>query len=134
MELAKHSVLCVEDDKDNLELMTYLFKSNNFEVTACDSLEDCLLQIRRSRFSAIILDNRFGNRSSVEVCDEIRFFNSNAPIIFYSGEARESEKQKAIEACADAYLVKPNDFDKLTDTVSKLIEDSNSHYKTSLNP
>jgi DNA-binding response OmpR family regulator len=124
MESVKKSILCVEDNQDNLELMTYLFESNNFKVTACNSLEGCLFQVRQNRFSAIILDNRFGNRSSVEVCDEIRSFNSNAPIIFYSGEAREDEKQKAIEACADAYLVKPNDFDKLTETVNKLIEES----------
>lgn len=122
MKPAKIPILCVEDNKDNLEMMTFLFESHNFNVTACDSIKDCLSEIRRNRFSAIILDNHFGNRSSVEVCDEIRSFHSDAPIIFYTGEARESEKQKALEKCADAYLVKPNDLEILIETVTKLIE------------
>lgn len=123
MKPTKTPILCVEDNKDNLEMMTFLFESHNFDVTACDSIEDCLSEIRKNRFSAIILDNYFGNRSSVEVCDEIRALHTHAPIIFYTGEARESEKQKALETCADEYLVKPNDLDKLVVTVDKLIKE-----------
>ena len=126
MESVKQHILCVEDDQDGLELLTFVFESQNFEVTSCGTLEDCLAQVRKKHFSAIILDNRFGNRSSVEVCDEIRAYNPDTPIIFYSGETREEEKQKALEACADAYLVKPNDFNKITETVDKLINESQS--------
>ena len=62
----------MDDDKDSLELITFLFEAEGYKVTACDSLEDCLLQVRKNNFTAVILDNRFGNETSVEVCDEIR--------------------------------------------------------------
>jgi DNA-binding response OmpR family regulator len=126
MNSAKQPILCVEDDEDGLELLTYVFESQNFDVTACGTLEECLSKVRENVFAAIILDNRFGSRSSVEVCDEIRTYNPDTPIIFYSGETREEERKKAIEACADAYLLKPNDFSKLTETVTRLIEESYS--------
>lgn len=125
MKTAKPNILCVDDNEDNLDLLTFLFEDKNFEVTACTSLEDCLSQVRQNQFSAIILDNRFGDESSLEVCKEIRTSNPTIPIIFYSGEARETEIAKALDACANAYLVKPLDIDKLTDVAYQLIEESN---------
>jgi CheY-like chemotaxis protein len=126
MEFIKQPILCVEDDEDNLELITYLFESENFNVTACDNLEDCLRQVKNNRFSAIVLDYYMENQNSLEVCEEIRSHSCKTPIIFYSGEARKAEIQKAMEHCADAFLVKPLDFSRLTETVNKLIEESQS--------
>ena len=122
MKLSKQSILCVDDNKDNLELMTFVFENDGFDVTACKSLEDCLSEIRQNHFAAIILDNRFGNRSSVEVCKEIRSLKPTTPIVFYSGEARQVEIDKALQACGDAYLVKPLGLDILTETVNRLIK------------
>jgi two-component system, OmpR family, response regulator len=124
MENSKYTILCVDDDKDNLDLLTFVFEHENFEVLGCDSLEECLHLAKTQKLDAIILDNRFGNESSLEVCKEIRRFNPEIPIVYYSGEARHIEIEKVLNACADAYLVKPNDFNKLTDTVSELIEEN----------
>ena len=124
MKSSKYTVLCVDDDKDNLELLTFVFEHADFEVLACDSLDECLNHARNKNLDSIILDNRFGNETSLEVCQEIRDFNPTIPIVFYSGEAREIEIRKVLTACADAYLVKPNDFEKLTQTVADLIEET----------
>lgn len=124
MKTTKPTILCVDDNKDNLELLAFIFEDRGFEVITCTSLEDCLSQTRQNQFSAIILDNRFGEESSLEACQEIREENPTIPIIFYSGEAREAEIQKALDACGDAYLVKPLDLEKLPDVTDKLIVES----------
>ena len=129
MNTQKPSILCVDDDKDSLDLITYVFKNEGFEVTSCDSLEECLSQIRQKHFSVIVLDNHFGDGTSIEVCKELRSYNHHTPIIFYSGEARQSEIDKALE-CGDAYLIKPIGFDKLTDTVKNLIQEKPVQTKT----
>lgn len=123
MNSIKKPILCVEDNADNLEVMKYLFESEDFEVTACDNLEDCLSEVKKNRYSAIVLDYYMGNRNSLEVCEEIRSHSLQTPIVFYSGEARQTEIQKALEHCADAFLVKPLDFSRLTETVNKLIRE-----------
>ena len=56
MEFIKRPILRVEDNADNLEVIKYLFEMANFEVTACDNLEDCLNEVRKFRFSAIVPD------------------------------------------------------------------------------
>jgi len=124
MKSAKPTILCVDDNEDNLELLTFIFEDKGFEVIACTTLDDCLSQVRQNRFSAIILDNRFGDETSLEACKEIRSENPKTPIIFYSGEAREAEIQKALDECGDAYLVKPLDLEKLPELADKLIVES----------
>jgi CheY-like chemotaxis protein len=126
MEQSKYTILCVDDNQDNLDLIKFVFEQKGFAAVACDSLDECLFRIRQNRFDAIILDNRFGNATSLEICEEIRIYNPHTPIIFYSGEARPAEIEKALKAGANAYLVKPNDFDKLTETVVRYIQATQS--------
>lgn len=121
MEHIKHTILCVDDNKDNCDLLSFVFGQEGFEVISCESVEECSIEIRKRKLSAVILDNHFGETTSLEVCKEIRDFDTSIPIIFYSGESRPKEIEKALQAGADAYLVKPNDFDKLTTTVNRFI-------------
>lgn len=118
------SIFVCEDDADSRELLRFVFELEGYTVTACDNLEECLSQARNGGFQAIILDNRLGGTSSVEVCRQIRTTHSTIPIIFYSGEARQAEINKALAAGANDYLVKPLDFEKLTQIVIGLIEKS----------
>lgn len=122
METIKQTILCVDDNEDSLELLTYIFEQDGFEVKTCDSLEGCLPLIRQKDFVAVILDNRFENETSLEVCKEIRLLKPQTPIIYYSAEVRQPEIDQAIEAGASIYLKKPDDFDKLIETVSRLIQ------------
>lgn len=122
MEQSNQTVFVCDDNADSRELIKMLFQLEGYEVVSCDNLEDCLSGALQNNFDAIILDNRFGQVSSLEACREIRGFNRMVPIIFYSGEARTSEIDKAHEAGADAYLIKPNDFERLTETVFNLIK------------
>jgi two-component system nitrogen regulation response regulator GlnG len=123
MERSKKTILCVDDNKDNCDLLTFIFEQQGFDVTACESIEEGSIQIRKRKYSAVVLDNYFGDTTSLEVCKEFRWIDPHVPIIFYSGEARESEIEKAIAAGADAYLIKPNDFEKLVPTVIALTEE-----------
>ena len=119
---SKKKILCVEDDEDACELISFVLKQANYEVEACSKL-DCLKLIHQEKFLAFILDNWLEGTSGVDICKEIRSFDSNTPIIFCSGEARQLEIDKALAAGANAYLVKPIDFEELTETVTKLIQE-----------
>ena len=124
MNQSKLTILCIDDNQDSLELLAFIFKEQGFEVKTCRTIAEGLFEIKEADFCAIILDNRIGETNSLEACQKIRWSNPITPIIFYSGEARPAEIEKAIAAGADAYLVKPNDFSKLTETVTALIEKS----------
>lgn len=122
MNKSKSRILCVEDDEDTCELISFVLKQEGYEVEACSKI-DCLKLIHEEKFIAYILDNWFEGTSGVDICKEIRSFDLDAPIIFCSGEARQSEIDKASSAGANAYLVKPIDIEELTKTVTKLIKE-----------
>jgi DNA-binding response OmpR family regulator len=122
MNPLKQTILVCDDNRDSSELLKFAFNLEGFEVVIGDDLDRCLDEAVRKNFQAIILDNRFGNLSSIDVSRHIRRIDPNVPIIFYSGEARSSEIEKALSAGANAYLIKPLDFEKLTDTVIDLIK------------
>lgn len=119
----KLKILCIEDDEDTCDLLTFVFNDAGYEVTSC-SQTDCLKLIHEEKFSAIILDNYFDGLSGIEICREIRSIDETTPVIFLSGEARQSEIDKAMATGANEYLIKPNDFEKLVPTTIKLIEQS----------
>jgi DNA-binding response OmpR family regulator len=120
---SKSRILCIEDDADTCELVTFVFNQSGYEITSCNQT-DCLKIIYEEKFLAIILDNYFDGLSGINICEDIRTQDRTTPIIFLSGEARQSEIDKAIMAGANAYLIKPNDFEKLVPVTVKFIEQS----------
>jgi DNA-binding response OmpR family regulator len=128
MSDTKLKILCIEDDVDTCELVTFVFHNAGYKVETC-SQADCLKLIHEEKFKAIILDNYFDGLSGIEICRKIRSSDQTTPVIFLSGEARQAEIDKALETGANAYLIKPNDFEKLVPTTIKLIEQfqTNAH-------
>lgn len=120
MTESKFRILCIEDDEDTCELVTFVFKQSGYDITSC-SQTDCLNILYEEKFSAIILDNYFAGINGINICREIRVNDKQTPIIFLSGETRKAEIDKAMAAGANAYLIKPVDFEKLVSTVVKFI-------------
>jgi DNA-binding response OmpR family regulator len=55
------------------------------------------------------------------LCRQIRLFDSNTPVIFYSALSRDSDLAAAANAGAQAYLIKPNDFEQIEPTIRRLV-------------
>jgi DNA-binding response OmpR family regulator len=70
-----------------------------------------------------MLDSRFPDGDGLDLCRGLREYAPNTPIVFYSGDARETDKQKGLSAGASAYLVKP-DFDNLASSILNLTNGS----------
>jgi two-component system chemotaxis response regulator CheY len=122
MEQTKQEILCIDDDNDTCELVEFMFKQKGYKVLACLNAAEGVQSARNKEFGAIILDNRFQGSDGADICEQIRSFDKSTPIIFFTGEARTVEKERAFAAGANEYLLKPNDLDKLTETIINFIE------------
>lgn len=121
MKSAAGSILYVEDDEDTRELVTYLLARSNYTVVAAEGYDDALRLARTNRFHLYLIDNWMSGGSGIELCQKLREFNPRTPVLFYSGAAHEREKQQALAAGAQGYLVKPAENDELIEEVSRII-------------
>lgn len=115
------TILCVEDDKDSCELLQFVLENEGFQVVSCPTSEEALQLAKEKTFSAIVLDHRLAEISGVEICRQIRTYDKQTPIIFYSASAYSKDKEAGIAAGANDYLVKPDDFERIPETIKRLI-------------
>ena len=89
-------------------------------VTA-SSVDEALKELKLQKFSLLILDSLLGDGLGVDLCRRVRTTDSNTPILFCSGLAAEKNKAEALQAGAQAYLVKPVGIPEMCETVARLI-------------
>jgi two-component system alkaline phosphatase synthesis response regulator PhoP len=121
--LTKGHILYVEDHDDTRILMEFMLRNAGFEITsvACGEKAYQILKSRK-QFDLYLLDHTFSDVSGVSLCMAIRELDKDTPILFYSGRAFAKEKEEAMKAGANDYLIKPNDIDHVADHAAKWIE------------
>ena len=120
------TILYVDDNADSREVISFLLNigDNKYNITTADSAGKALKLMEVQNYDLYILDYRLPEIDGIELCRLIRKINTLTPIIFYSGAAYKAERERALAAGANAYLVKPNDIDNLTETVKVLLSES----------
>ncbi|MDQ3132139.1 MAG: response regulator [Acidobacteriota bacterium] len=123
MRTPSPSILYVDDNADSREVISLMLNiaDDKYDVTTVDRADKAINLINGQNYDLYILDYRLPEIDGIELCRQIRKTDTVTPIIFYSGAAYKAEREQAIAAGANAYLVKPNDLDNLTDTVKLLL-------------
>jgi len=120
-------ILCVDDDEDTREMMDALLGEYGYEAVIAASMSDALESARSGGLALCILDHWITEGNGIELCRQIRVFDSHTPIMFYSGAGYTADIQKGLDAGAQAYLVKP-DFERLKPTIDRLIDEAGSKH------
>ncbi len=118
----KGHVLYCEDHDDTRVLMTIMLKRAGFQVTPAQNGSDCLKLAQSGQgFDLYLLDNTLPDVSGIAICDELRKSDTMTPILFYSARAMPGEREAAMKAGAQDYLIKPDDLFDVADQVAKWI-------------
>jgi len=104
-------ILFVDDHEDTRFLISYLLDVWGYEAVAAGSVEEGLRLAHTGGFDLYLLDSRFADGSGTELCEGIREFDKETPIVFYSGD-HPSHLMKALECDAQGFVLKPG-FDAL---------------------
>jgi DNA-binding response OmpR family regulator len=112
-------ILCVEDDVDSCEMLRVLL--HEYEVVTANTVREGLKMAQAERFDLYLLDSTYPDGSGVELCRELRTFDAQTPVIFHSGMEGESDIEDAMNAGAQAYLVKPIGIDELEGSIQRLL-------------
>jgi DNA-binding response OmpR family regulator len=126
MSSPKGRILCTEDDADTRDLVRFVLTDAGYEIVCTSDAEKAVHLAQNQHFDLYLLDNWMPVMSGRGLTHQLRTFDSTTPILFYSGAGFESDKEDALAAGAQGYLVKPVLNDDLIAEVEKLIAESGS--------
>lgn len=116
----KKRILSVEDDADSCELLEFVL--SDYDIVFASNMRDALHLFESHDFHLCLFDNWLIDGTGTELCTKIRTLNKTVPIIFASGIGSKSDIKKALEAGAQAYIVKPYFPEELQKVVKEHIE------------
>jgi len=114
------SILVVEDNSMNMELVTCLLESNGIEVTqAVDGLE-ALEMIKNSLFDLVLLDIQLPGMGGLEVLKNIKENPASQQIrvVALTAQALKGDEQRFIDAGCIGYISKPIDVFQFMDQLN----------------
>jgi two-component system phosphate regulon response regulator PhoB len=106
------TILLIEDDPDNLEMLTYILEEEGYHVIAandCSQLGDVL----KFEPELILMDNWLPTISGTEACRKLKedALTRHIPVILVSADHRLAELANG--SMADGYINKPFDLEEL---------------------
>lgn len=106
---ARPTVLLVEDEPAQREVLSYNLDAEGFRVISSDNGEDALLLVEEEMPDIIILDWMMPRLSGIEVCRRLKMRpeTRSIPIIMLSARAEEVDRIRGLETGADDYVIKP---------------------------
>lgn len=107
--MSQPTVLIVEDEPAQSEVLAYNLKAEGYHVITADNGEDALILIDENMPDLILLDWMMPHVSGIEVCRrlKIRSETRSIPIIMLSARSEEIDRVRGLEIGADDYVAKP---------------------------
>jgi len=103
------TVLVVEDEPAQREVLAYNLEAEGFRVAQAANGEEALLLVEEEAPDIIVLDWMLPNVSGIEVCRQLktRPETRSVPVIMLSARSEEVDRVRGLETGADDYVVKP---------------------------
>jgi OmpR-family two-component system manganese-sensing response regulator len=117
----KNKILLVEDHEDTSDLMVLLLSQLNYDVVTTTTVAGALSLAESFNFDLFVLDSLLSDGTGTELCRQLRQRDVSTPILFYSARAFDHDRDEALSAGAQKYLVKPVDTAVFSRAVSELL-------------
>jgi two-component system, OmpR family, phosphate regulon response regulator PhoB len=109
MATQQPTVLIVEDEPAQREVLAYNLEAEGFRVSTAGNGEDALMLVDEAAPDIIVLDWMMPNVSGIEVCRRLKMRpeTRGIPIIMLSARSEEVDRVRGLETGADDYVIKP---------------------------
>lgn len=113
-------IYVVEDDDDIRFIVEYILLESGYQVESLATAKEFREQLAAKKPELVILDVMLPDGNGIEICRNLK---KNAdtmqiPIVIMSAHA--AEKSILEEACADNFISKPFDLDRLLQIVQQI--------------
>ena len=120
-QLSGKRIFHLEEDQETADMMRWIFALAGYESTCAISPDADQVLAMCNDFDLIMLEKRLPGLSGVALCRAIRRINPDIPIVFFSAYVQESDIEEGLQAGANAYLLKPNDLERIEEILTQLL-------------
>ena len=109
MVSAQPSVLLVEDEPAQREVLAYNLEAEGFGVAKAENGDEALLMVHEAQPDVIILDWMLPGVSGIEICRRLKSNpeTRKIPVIMLTARSEEADRVRGLETGADDYVIKP---------------------------
>lgn len=128
-EEAQPKILVVEDKQDNIDLISYFLKPQNYEIIVAMDGETAIEKIANDPPDIILLDIMLPKMNGFEVCERIKKNQEtrSIPIIMITALKELKDKIHSLEVGADDFITKPFESVELLTRVKSLLRIKKYH-------
>jgi CheY-like chemotaxis protein len=117
------TVLVIEDNDDNMELITFILEENGYKVLKAETGRQGFDMALKSRPDFIILDIQLPDIDGLEVLRKIRSLeiDGSIPVIAMTSYAMVGDREKMMVAGCNGYIEKPIDPETVINQIREII-------------
>jgi OmpR-family two-component system manganese-sensing response regulator len=112
-------ILFVEDHADTRLMIRHLLGNHGYQVEIAQSFNEGLELAQNEDFDLFLLDYQLNDGNGKELCQMIREFDSDTPILFFSA-SHPKIQEEAVECGAQGFVLKP-DIDALHGEIDRVL-------------
>lgn len=119
----KYDILIIDDNKELAELIKLLLKKNGLKARYITNSIKAYKKIKKDKPSIVILDLIMPEMDGLRLCGKIKSTPDTAKtkVIIYTGKKYETDRRKALNLGADAFIFKPARANHLLNKVKELL-------------
>ena len=124
----KLSVLIIEDNEQNMYMLSYLLEKSNYKVIKAYNGKDGLKLAHDKRPDIILIDIQLPDMDGYEICNKLSHNGLSKKTVFITvtSYAMGGDKEKSLEAGADGYIEKPIDPDTFVQQMESIYKAKNN--------
>ena len=122
--LPSFSILIVDDEPKNIQLLGNLLEENHYDVEFAMNGKECLEWLNRKHFDLVLLDIMMPGMDGFEVCQKIKASQAqkHIPVIFLTAKSETDDIVKAFEVGCSDFVTKPFKAPELLARIKKELE------------
>ena len=123
------ALLLIEDNPDNVKLLTWTLEDEGYEVVTASTAEEGLKELENREFALILMDISLPGMDGKEATRRLRAQPKYAelPIIAVTAHAIRGEDEVILASGITALVTKPIDEERLLETIEALLRKEETH-------
>tara|TARA_B100000575_G_C23018886_1_gene586750 strand:+ start:395 stop:769 length:375 start_codon:yes stop_codon:yes gene_type:complete len=101
------TILALDDEQPSLDLVQAVFRRPTWKLICLQQENQFHETVAETQPDLILMDQNLAQRTGIELCEELRRYDHQTPVLFLSAEQESGREEAALQAGAQAYLRKP---------------------------